>query len=104
MITEVSIIKVIQQHVDLPEDVLAKLGRELYTQLAPYLPKINPESTNPDKKTGLTIRDWEELLVAIQKLKEIHSTIEPRYLEDTLYVDQLKQLEFKVSEILFKYK
>ena len=104
MITEISIIKVIQQHVDLPENVLAKLGKELYVQVSPYLPKITPETTRSDKREGLTVGDWEELLVAIQKLKEIHSTIEPRYLEDTLYVDQLKQLEFKVSEILFKYK
>ena len=102
MITKINIINVIQKHVELPAEVIDKLAKELYENVAPYLPKIN---TSPlAGEIDLTTKDLEEILVAVQKLKDIHSTIEPKYVEDTLYVDQLNQLELKISEVLFKHK
>jgi len=105
MITEISILKVIQKQVDLPENVLAKLGKELFDHIDPFLPKIG-STIHPltEDQDGLSLREWENILVAIQKLKEIHATIEPQYIEDQLYIDNLKQLESKISEIVFKHK
>ena len=103
MITQINIIDVIQKHIELPAEVMDKLAKELYDHITSYLPKAK---TSPPLagEIGLTTKDLEEILVAVQKLKDIHSTIEPKYLEDTLYVDQLKQLEFKITEVLFKHK
>jgi dephospho-CoA kinase len=106
MITKVNIIEVIQKHVELPGEAMDKLAKDLYEHIAPFLPKIKepPTHVKVEGEVGFTVKDLEEILVAVQKLKDIHSTIEPKYIEDTLYVDQLKRLEFNITEVLFKHK
>lgn len=96
MITKVSIIGVIQKHLELPDNIMDKLAQELYDHLGAGLPEKSP------KDRGLSTKDLEELLAAVSKLKDIHSSIEPKYIEDQLYEDQLKQLENKLTEILFE--
>lgn len=103
MITQVNLIEVIQKHIELPQEVISKLAKDLYDHMAPHL--YSKSKVIPVKnKKGLTTGDLEEILVAVQKLKDIHSSIEPKYLEDVVYVDRLKQLEFIISEVLFKHK
>ena len=102
MITISKLREIIEQNVELPEDVAAKLAMDLLKYIQPevdiHLEKIRKSKGGVD----LTIKDLEELIAAIEKLKEIYSSIEPKYVEDTLYVDQLKQLELKLNETLFK--
>ena len=102
MITLTKLREVIQKNVELPETVAAKLAQDLLKYINPTLKEVLEKANKVKGGVDLSIKDLEELLAAIQKLKEIHSSIEPKYVEDTLYVDQLKQLEFKLSEILFK--
>ena len=101
MITLAKLREVIQRNVELPEVVSAKLAQDLLEYINPVLNEVLDKANKAKGGVDLSIKDLEELLIAIQKLKEIHSSIEPKYVEDTLYVDQLKQLELKLSETLF---
>lgn len=106
MITKVSLIQVIQKHVELPDKVTDTLASEVFNLIEPYLPRVDliDEDNMPEESIGLGVKDLEEILVAVEKLKEIYSTVTPQYVEDSLYVDTLKQVAFKISEVIFKHK
>ena len=87
------------------KEVLKDISDADLEQLAQHLiqdiNKIIPTATVHIEAITLDIKTVEDILEAIKRVKDIHSSIEPRYVEDTLYVDQLKQLEFKLEEKLF---
>lgn len=101
MITKSTIATEIQKHLDLPDNVLDRLAEDLYRYVSPFLSKS--KQIEEKAKSSLTLKDLENLLTAVQKLKEIHSTVEPRYPEDVLYVDHLQKMEGKLNEILFEH-
>ena len=101
MITLTKLREVIQRNVELPEATAAKLAQDLLDYINPTFNEVLDKANKAKGGVDLSIKDIEELLAAVQKLKEIHSSIEPKYIEDSLYVDQLKQLELKLSETLF---
>lgn len=101
MITLTKLREVIHRNVELPEAISAKLAQDLLEYITPTLNEVLDKANKAEGGVDLNIKDIEELLAAVQKLKEIHSSIEPKFIEDSLYVDQLKQLELKLSETLF---
>ena len=98
--TKTDIIKIIQQHIDLPDEVLDKLAKDLYEKVRPHVPVLTED--NFDAVADFGRKEWEDMLAAVKKLKEVYSTMVPQYTEDIIYIDNLTQLESKISEILFK--
>jgi len=61
-------------------------------------------TAGPSNKPKMELRDLEDFLVILRDLKSKYENLDSKTGQDMIRIDELRQLEFKITELIFEYR